>query len=44
MAPDAPRPAEVGVLFEVHPNLFVAGKGGAATGDMVLVTEDARTC
>ncbi len=37
--PDTPRLAEPGMLFEVHPNLFVEGVGGAAIGDMVLVTQ-----
>ncbi len=29
-----------GMLFELHPNLFVPGVGGAALGEMVLITED----
>lgn len=29
-----------GMVFEMHPNLFVAGVGGAVLGEMVLVTED----
>jgi Xaa-Pro aminopeptidase len=47
--PYAPRPegearpdpmaAQAGMLFEFHPNIFVPGLGGAAIGDMVLVTE-----
>jgi Xaa-Pro aminopeptidase len=37
--PEKPRPAEAGMLFEVHPNLFVDGLAGASIGDMVLVTE-----
>lgn len=28
-----------GMLFELHPNLFFDGVGGAAIGDMVLVTD-----
>jgi Xaa-Pro aminopeptidase len=27
------------MLFEFHPNIFIPGLGGAAIGDMVLVTE-----
>lgn len=37
--PDKPRPVEAGMLFEVHPNLFVEGVAGASIGDMVLVTD-----
>jgi Xaa-Pro aminopeptidase len=47
--PYAPRPegdgrpnpiaARAGMLFEFHPNIFIPGLGGAAIGDMVLVTE-----
>ncbi len=37
--PGVARAAEPGMVFEVHPNLFVAGVGAAAIGDMVLVTE-----
>lgn len=33
-----------GMLFELHPNLFVPGIGGAALGEMVLVTEDGPKC
>ena len=31
--------ARVGMLLELHPHLFVPGKGGAMIGDMVLITE-----
>lgn len=34
-----PLPAEPGMLFELHPNLFVPGLGGGSVGDMVAVTE-----
>jgi Xaa-Pro aminopeptidase len=37
--PDKPRPIKAGMLFEVHPNLFVDGVAGASIGDMVLVTD-----
>jgi Xaa-Pro dipeptidase len=37
--PAEPRIVEPGMLFEVHPNLFVKGVAGASIGDMVLVTE-----
>jgi Xaa-Pro aminopeptidase len=37
--PAEPRIVEPGMLFEVHPNLFVDGVAGASIGDMVLVTE-----
>jgi Xaa-Pro dipeptidase len=37
--PEQPRLAEPGMLFEVHPNLFIEGFAGASIGDMVLVTE-----
>jgi Xaa-Pro dipeptidase len=37
--PAEPRFVEPGMLFEVHPNLFVEGVAGASIGDMVLVTE-----
>jgi len=30
---------ETGMLFELHPNFFIPGEGGAAIGDMVLATE-----
>ena len=33
-----------GMLFELHPNLFVPGLGGAALGEMVLVTPDGPEC
>jgi Xaa-Pro dipeptidase len=32
--------AEPGMLFEIHPNLFIEGFAGASIGDMVLVTGD----
>lgn len=32
--------ARAGMLFEVHPNLFVPGIGGSAIGDMVAVTPE----
>jgi Xaa-Pro dipeptidase len=35
-----PIEARPGMVFEFHPNIFVAGLGAAAIGDMVLVTED----
>jgi Xaa-Pro dipeptidase len=38
--PAEPRIVEPGMLFEVHPNLFVDGVAGASIGDMVLVTAD----
>jgi Xaa-Pro dipeptidase len=37
--PTEPRRVEAGMLFEVHPNLFVEGLAGASIGDMVLVME-----
>lgn len=37
--PAEPRLVEPGMLFEVHPNLFVEEYAGASIGDMVLVTE-----
>jgi Xaa-Pro aminopeptidase len=37
--PAEPRIVEPGMLFEVHPNLFIEGVAGASIGDMVLVTE-----
>ncbi|HZP75085.1 MAG TPA: M24 family metallopeptidase [Pseudolabrys sp.] len=37
--PNEPRLAQPGMLFEIHPNLFIEGVGGASIGDMVLVTE-----
>ena len=33
-----------GMLFELHPNLFVPDLGGAALGEMVLVTPDGPQC
>lgn len=33
-----------GMLFELHPNLFVPDLGGAALGEMVLVTPDGPEC
>lgn len=33
-----------GMLFELHPNLFVPALGGAALGEMVLVTPDGSEC
>ncbi|WP_186418772.1 M24 family metallopeptidase [Bosea sp. CS1GBMeth4] len=33
-----------GMLFELHPNLFVPGLGGAALGEMVLVTPEGPEC
>lgn len=32
--------ARAGMLFEIHPNLFVPGLGGSAIGDMVAVTPE----
>ena len=38
--PEVPgRTIEPGMLFELHPNLFIRGGGAAALGDMVIVTE-----
>jgi Xaa-Pro dipeptidase len=37
--PTESRIVEPGMLFEIHPNLFVEGVAGASIGDMVLVTE-----
>ncbi len=37
--PAEPHLIEPGMLFEVHPNLFVEGYAGASIGDMVLATE-----
>lgn len=48
--PDAPPAAASdlalapGMLFELHPNLFVPALGGAALGEMVLVTPDGPDC
>jgi Xaa-Pro dipeptidase len=35
----APLEASTGAMFELHPNFFAKGLGGAALGDMVHVTE-----
>lgn len=35
----APMPAQSGMVFELHPNLFVPGLGGAALGEMYLVDD-----
>lgn len=43
LVPPAPA-ADVGMLLELHPNVFVPGVGGAAIGEMVLVTEDRAEC
>jgi Xaa-Pro aminopeptidase len=37
--PSEPRIVQPGMLFEIHPNLFVEGMAGASIGDMVLVTD-----
>lgn len=39
---EAPEPVEIetGMLFEVHPMVYVPGLGGGALGDMVLATGD----
>lgn len=37
--PKEPRLAEKGMLFEIHPNLFIEGFAGASIGDMALVTD-----
>lgn len=37
-APAADLPGQVGMLFELHPNIFVPGEGGAVIGDMVTIT------
>jgi Xaa-Pro aminopeptidase len=34
-----PARAQPGMVFELHPNIFVANEGAASIGDMVLVTE-----
>lgn len=34
-----PALAQAGMLFELHPNLFIENVGAASIGDMVLVTE-----
>lgn len=33
-----------GMLFELHPNIFLPGLGGAALGEMVLVTPEGPEC
>ncbi|HTV27095.1 MAG TPA: M24 family metallopeptidase [Xanthobacteraceae bacterium] len=38
-APSQSRTIQPGMLFEIHPNLFVKNVAGASIGDMVLVTE-----
>jgi Xaa-Pro aminopeptidase len=38
--PTEPCIVKPGMLFEIHPNLFVEGVAGASIGDMVLVTEE----
>lgn len=40
--PPQPARAQPGMLFELHPNLFIANVGAASIGDMVLVTDDGR--
>lgn len=35
----SPHVAEPGMLFELHPSIFIKGVGGASIGDMVLITE-----
>jgi Xaa-Pro dipeptidase len=37
--PDAPMPVRPGMLFELHPNLFVPDEAGACIGDMVVIEE-----
>ncbi len=37
--PPADTPVEPEMVFELHPNFFIPGEGGAAIGDMVLTTE-----
>lgn len=34
-----PIPAQAGMLFEIHPNLFIPAVAGASLGDTVLVSE-----
>jgi len=34
-----PARAQPGMVFELHPNIFVANEGAASIGDMVLVTD-----
>ena len=38
--PTEPRIVQPGMLFEIHPNLFIDGAAGASIGDMALTTED----
>lgn len=38
-APPAPIPAQSGMVFELHPNLFIPNLGGAALGEMYLITD-----
>ena len=38
--PPEPRPAQAGMLFEFHPNVFIENYAGASIGDMVLLTEN----
>jgi Xaa-Pro dipeptidase len=38
--PTEPRIVKPGMLFEIHPNLFIDGVAGASIGDMALVTEE----
>ncbi|MBP0495706.1 M24 family metallopeptidase [Pararoseomonas indoligenes] len=38
--PGPPLLLQPGMLFELHPNLFVPGIAGASIGDMVLIRED----
>jgi Xaa-Pro dipeptidase len=38
--PTEPHIVKLGMLFEIHPNLFIEGVAGASIGDMALVTED----
>jgi Xaa-Pro dipeptidase len=33
-----------GMVLELHPNLFLPGIGGAALGDMVIITDDLPDC
>ena len=37
--PPKPAMAQPGMVFELHPNIFVADEGGASIGDMALVTD-----
>jgi Xaa-Pro aminopeptidase len=39
-APPSATPVQPGMLFEIHPNLFIPGRGGASLGDTVLVGEE----